>query len=284
MKKIAITGSNGFIGKQLVPVLQSLGYNVTEISRSKGLDISDWDSVKELPKCDVIIHLAAKTFVPDSFDNPRVFYDVNQTVTTNAMELARLWQAKIIHMSSYFYGPPQYLPVDEKHSIHPHNPYAQTKLIAENIVLGYSRDFNLSGIIFRLFNIYGPNQDDSFLIPTILKQVKSGKVILKDPRPKRDFIHVRDVVDAIVTAVEKQFISVQIVNLGSGVSYSVEEIVNLFSIYSKSSFTIDYTNEYRKGEVLDSLSSNAKILDVLGWQAKISIENGISDLLRSESV
>lgn len=284
MKKIAITGSSGFIGKQLVPILKSLGYAVTEISRAKGLDISKWDSVKDVPKCDIIIHLAAKTFVPDSFDNPRVFYDVNQTVTTNAMELARLWNSKVIYMSSYFYGPPQYLPVDEKHSLHPHNPYAQTKMISENIVSGYARDFNLKGIVFRLSNIYGPNQDESFLIPTILKQVIVGKLVLKDPRPKRDFIHILDVVDAIVTSIEKDFTSLEIVNLGSGVSYSVEEIVDLFRRNSKNSFTIDYTNEFRKGEVLDSVTSNSKILALLGWQPKVSIESGILQLLNSEKV
>jgi nucleoside-diphosphate-sugar epimerase len=284
MKIIAVTGSNGFIGKQLIPVLKSLGYTVLEISRHKGLDIADWNSVKDLPKCDVLIHLAAKTFVPDSFDNPRAFYDINQTVTTNAMELARLWQAKIIHMSSYFYGPPQYLPVDENHPLHPHNPYAQTKLISENIVSGYSRDFNLSGIIFRLFNIYGPNQDDSFLIPTILNQVKKGKLVLKDPRPKRDFIHVFDVVDAIVTSIETSFDDLEIVNLGSGVSYSVEEIVDLFKQYTPQSFEVVYTNEYRKGEVLDSVASNSKIINLLGWQPKVSIDNGIAQLLKNESL
>lgn len=283
MKTIAVTGSNGFIGKQLIPVLKSLGYSVVEISRDKGLNIAEWTSVKDLPKCDVIIHLAAKTFVPDSFDNPRAFYDVNQTVTLNAMELARIWKAKIIHMSSYFYGPPQYLPVDENHPLHPHNPYAQTKLISENIVAGYGRDFNLSGIIFRLFNIYGPNQDESFLIPTILKQVKEGRLVLKDPRPKRDFIHVSDVVDAIVTSIEIEFNSLDIVNLGSGVSYSVEEIVDCFKKYTEQPLEVIYTNEYRKGEVLDSVSSNSKILSLLGWRPKISIEKGILQLLKNES-
>lgn len=284
MKTIAITGSNGFIGKQLIPVLKSLGYPVLEISRSSGLNIADWNSVKDLPKCDVMIHLAAKTFVPDSFDNPREFYDINQTVTINSLELARLWDAKFIHMSSYFYGPPQYLPVDENHPLKPHNPYAQTKLISENIVSGYCRDFNIQGIIFRLFNIYGPNQDDSFLIPTILKQVKEGKVELKNPRPKRDFIHVLDVVDAILTSIETHFDGLEIVNLGSGFSYSVEEIVDLFSRFSKKTFEVNYTNEFRKGEVLDSVSSKSKILDLLGWQPKISIETGIAQLLKSESL
>jgi len=278
MKKIAITGSGGFIGTHLVPYLIELGYEVVEISRTKDYDISNWESVKEIPKCDVLIHLAAKTFVPFSFENPRAFYAINQNSTINAFELARLWDAKVILMSSYFYGPPQYLPVDEAHPLNPHNPYAQTKLLSEIVAKGYCRDFNMNCIALRLFNIYGPSQDDSFLLPTILKQAKKGDIVLKDPRPKRDFIHINDVVAAIALAVNYQAQGMEIFNLGSGTSYSVEEVVAIFQTIANNNCKVDYTNEYRNGEVLDSLANIDKIKSKLGWIPKVTIEEGIASL------
>lgn len=277
--RIAVTGSSGFIGKPLVEALKADAHEVTEISRSKGFDIANWESVKDIPTCNIIIHLAARTFVPDSFDNPREFYHFNSTATLHAMELARKWKARVIHMSSYLYGPPQYLPVDERHSINPHNPYAQTKLISESIVEGYARDFKLNALVFRLFNLYGPKQDESFLIPTILKQVLQGKVILKDPRPKRDFIHIDDVTNAIRRSIGVSHTGFDIVNLGSGISYSVEEVVDLFKKHSSRPFEISYTNEYRQGEVLDSVACTKKINEVLNWRPQVSIEEGISQLL-----
>jgi UDP-glucose 4-epimerase len=154
MKKIAVTGSGGFIGSNLVPYLIKLGHEVIEITRSKNLNIAEWETLAEIPKCDVLIHLAAKTFVPSSFENPRAFYTINQNSTINAFELARLWDAKVILMSSYFYGPPLYLPVDESHPLNPHNPYAQTKLLSEIVAEGYCRDFKMKCIAIRLFTTY----------------------------------------------------------------------------------------------------------------------------------
>ena len=278
MKKIAITGSGGFIGTHLVPYLIELGYEVVEISRSKGFDISNWESVKEIPKCDVLIHLAAKTFVPFSFENPREFYRINQLSTINAFELARIWSADVILMSSYFYGPPQYLPVDEAHPLNPHNPYAQTKLLAEIIAEGYCRDFKLNCTTLRLFNIYGPNQDESFLIPTIYNQAKSGNIVLKDPRPKRDFIHIKDVVKAVEMAIANKPERMEIFNLGSGVSYSVEDIVAIFQKAANNNCSVQYTHDYRQGEVMDSVASIAKIREAFGWEPTISIEDGIASL------
>ncbi len=282
MKNICITGSSGFLGQHLVRHLRSEGYALTEITRTNGLDICDWATVSGLKPCDVIVHLAAKTFVPDSFDNPKAFYTTNLLATINAMELARQWNARTIFISSYFYGPPKYLPVDETHQIHPHNPYAQTKLISEQIIEGYCRDFKISAIALRLFNLYGPGQDDSFLIPTILNQVNSGHVELKDPRPKRDFIHVFDVVSAIQAAIESTMIgeNFQVMNLGSGKSYSVEEIVNIFSNQSSVPFTVHYSNEYRQGEVLDSVSNNSMVEHFLNWKPTVSMVEGIKTLLQ----
>lgn len=275
MMRVAVTGSTGFIGKNLVASLKKNKYEVVEISRSKRFDICQWESVKNINACDVIVHLAAKTFVPDSFDNPREFYEVNTKATINALELSRLWKARFIYMSSYFYGAPQYVPVDEKHPINPHNPYAQSKLISEEMCRGYHRDFDVPITAFRLFNIYGPDQNDSFLIPEILKQIASGKVILKDPRPKRDYIHVADVVSAIVKTIEVQLKGFNIFNLGTGKSCSVESLINELMKVSPYKFEVEFTHEYRKGEVLDSVADTSKLKNAIEWENEIDITEGL---------
>ena len=98
-------------------------------------------------------------------------------------------------MSSYFYGPPNYIPVDENHLLSPHNPYSNTKYLSEEICRGYANDYNMDIVSLRLFNIYGKGQKGNFLIPDILRQIDSGQVILNDPRPKRDYIHVSDLAE-----------------------------------------------------------------------------------------
>ncbi len=274
--RIAVTGAGGFIGMHLVPELEKTGYEVVEISRKKDFDLNDWKSVNNIPKCDVIVHLAAKTFVPDSFENPREFYQTNINLTLNALELARKWQSKVIYMSSYFYGPPNYTPVDEKHPLNPHNPYAQTKYLSEDLCKAYSKDFDLPVVAFRLFNIYGPGQTGSFLIPDILYQIKElTKIRLKDPRPKRDYIHVDDVVSVILAALDFDHEGFHVFNLGTGKSVSVEKLVSIIQKYSSHKFEVEYTHEYRKGEVLDSVADNSKLISSFGIQGFLDIETGI---------
>jgi UDP-glucose 4-epimerase len=279
MKTIAVTGSSGFIGRHLLGALREQQYNIIEIDIEKDLDISDWSKARNIPHFDIIIHLAAKTFVPDSFKRPHEFYFVNQSSTLNVLELARINSASVIYFSSYLYGTPEYLPIDEKHPLKPHNPYAQSKIICEKICEGYYRDFGVPVIIFRPFNIYGPGQNSSFLIPGIIEQQKSGKILLKDPRPKRDFIHVSDIIYAVMLAIKLENPGLQTFNLGTGKSYSVEEIVNLIIKYYGIWTVVKYTNEYRPGEVLDTIADIRKISTVLKWSPSINIEKGLDALL-----
>jgi UDP-glucose 4-epimerase len=279
MKKIAVTGSNGFIGSHLIPFLLKEGYQVVHLSRSHGIDIMDFRSIQDVPECEAIIHLAAKTYVPDSFNYPREFYEFNIGSTLNVLELARKWRARVIYMSSYFYGSPQYIPVDEQHPLCPHNPYAQAKMMAEELCRAYYRDFKVPTLSLRLFNIYGPGQKGSFLIPEILEKVKLGNIILKDPRPKRDYIHVFDVVRVIGLCLDTEFKSYDVFNLATGVSYSVEEIVNLVGKYSPIPFTVSYSHEYRKGEVLDAVGNAEKLKKFIGLKCFMNLEEGLENIV-----
>ncbi|HPG38220.1 MAG TPA: NAD(P)-dependent oxidoreductase [bacterium] len=278
--KIIVTGSKGFIGSYLVPKLISAGHKVIEIDLQYGIDITNWQDIKNIKEFDWIIHLAAVTFVPSSWEKAREMYQVNIQGTLNILELCRINNAKFIFTSSYVYGVPQYLPIDEKHPVFPFNPYCRSKLIGEELCRGYNSDFQVPVIIFRPFNIYGKGQADSFLISTIFKQIsENGKITLKDPNPKRDFVHVTDVVEAYCNVLNLSKFDFEIFNLGCGKSYSVQEIVQLIKQNSIKDFDVVYANEKRHNEVADTIADISYAQKILNWEPKVDIVKGLCSLL-----
>jgi len=276
--KIAVSGSSGFVGKYLLENLLSDGHEVISISSKDGIDITKYTELENLPDFDVFIHLSAKNFVPDSFQHPHDFYRFNILSTLNFLELCRARNAKFILISSYLYGAPEYLPIDESHPLNPHNPYAQTKLISEELAIGYHRDFNLPVIIFRPFNIYGLGQNENFLVPKIIGQIDHEVMNLFDPRPKRDLIYINDVVSALVKAVGFNPNKLEIFNLCSGVSLSTKEIAETVKDIFNSDVEIRFTEDIRPNEVMDTQGNNSKCKDVLGWTPSFSFREGVMDI------
>ena len=276
--RILVTGSDGFIGKKLTQELKNLGHEVLPFDLSSGNDICSWSSVSTIQHIDMIYHLAAISFVPFSYEQPGKMYNVNVHGTMNILELARQRGAKLVFMSSYVYGQPDYLPIDEKHPLKPFNPYCQSKILGEQLCEAYHRDFNVPIMIFRPFNIYGYGQRPEFLIPLIIEQVSQGEVSLKDPRPKRDYIHVDDVVSAMIKASSLSF-GYETLNLGSGISYSVKEVVEILLESSEKNVEVSYLNEFRKNEVLDTIANIEKTSHYLSWKPEIDFRTGIAEFI-----
>jgi UDP-glucose 4-epimerase len=281
--KILVTGFSGFIGTYLIEKLNKTNHELILMDIANGFDICKWDQVKHIENVDVIIHLANLSFVPASYEQPKRFYETNYLSTLNMLELCRINGAKLIYFSSYMYGHPQYQPIDEKHPIQAFNPYSQTKVICESLCEGYNRDFNVPITIFRPFNIYGRGQNPDFLIPTIIQQAQNGKIVIKDDRPKRDYIHVEDIIEAIISAINTQDTRNQInkYNLGTGISYSVKEIVEM--VRSLFNFEIEYhcTNDFRQNDIMDTIADISKIKTELGWQPTISILDGLKKMINN---
>ena len=279
--KILITGHSGFIGSYLQKKLEKTEHELILVDIANGTDICDWEHVKQYEGMDVIVHLANLSFVPASYEQPKRFYETNYLSTLNMLELCRLSNAKMVFFSSYIYGHPQYQPIDENHPTQAFNPYAQTKVICESLCEGYNRDFKVPITIFRPFNIYGTGQNPDFLIPSIIQQAKTGKIVIKDDRPKRDYIHVEDIVDAIITAIETENAdkSIQKYNLGSGLSYSVKEIVDMVRGLFDTEIEYICTHEIRPNDVMDTIADISKIQNKLHWKPSISILEGLTKMV-----
>ena len=275
---IAVTGSAGFVGRRLVNRLEQAGHQVVALDLASGVDLTNWKQVKKTPPVDYVFHLAARTFVPAAFEDPQSFYYTNLISTLNALELCRRDSARFVYASSYVYGEPQYLPVDEKHPTGAHNPYAQSKLMGEELCQAYWRDFSVSSCILRPFNIYGPEQPNSFLIPEIIRQARAGSICLKDSRPKRDFVYVDDVIEAYVACLNFSKTGLETFNIGSGKSISVEEVA--WAIAKQLGCDdVSFLGEHRPNEVLDTVADISKARGLLNWKPAISLEQGIKRCL-----
>jgi len=280
MRHALVTGDRGFLGRHLLPELLKRGFEVSTLDSANGKDITDLDSFSGLPPSEVVFHLAGITFVPKAMENPFDVFRVNLLGTLNVLEYCRKCKARLIFPSSYVYGHPKYLPIDENHPTNPNNPYTQSKFLAEQLCQSYAQDFGCNCVILRLFNVYGPGQREEFLIPTIVKQIHSGdKIVLKDLKPKRDYVHVSDVISAFLAAAEYGKKGFEVFNIGSGESHSVKEIAEKLALLSNKKKRIYSLKQERLDEILDCVADIRKAKTLLKWQPLIVFEEGLKSLL-----
>jgi len=282
-KRILLTGGSGFIGSCLGPLLDGLGHTVYPVSRSTGFDISNVSSFRPFlgASINTVIHLAGHTFVPESWNSPDEYYRVNSLGTQSALDFCRAVDATMIYISAYIYGKPQYLPIDEQHPVEPNNPYAHSKWFGEELCRFYSRFMGVRTIILRPFNLYGPGQDERFLIPTILTQYRNNGVVnILDTTPRRDFLHVADFAEACASAVTHE-VDYALFNVGSGYSLSVAEIVQIMSRVTGDKITVTATGTPRRNEILETIADIRAIKDAMGWTPHRSFSEGLLALVRT---
>ncbi len=280
--KYAVSGSDGFLGRNVCDQLEKAGHTIVKLDITQGFDLSEPAVIEKIPRVDCFIHLANLVYVPASYDNPALYYRVNYMTTLNALEVCRKYKARLVYISSYVYGFPQYLPVDEKHPVCPFNPYAQTKVICEKMCEGYNRDFGVKISIVRPFNIYGTGQKGKLLIPEIIGQLKEGKEViqLKAASPRRDYINVIDVAAAII-ACSQSSIDYEAYNVCSGTSVSVKEITETINKNLRNKVEFVFSASDRPNEV-DETRGSCEKLKKLGWKPSITFEEGIKEILKSE--
>ncbi|MBC8394959.1 MAG: GDP-mannose 4,6-dehydratase [Deltaproteobacteria bacterium] len=280
---VMVTGSDGFIGGNLVRHLRSIGKEVIPIDAKSGTDLPDKKNIENLPDTDFVIHLAGNTYVPSGWADPHSMYDININTTLNMLEFSRRRKVrKFVYPSTYLYGNPQYVPTDEKHPVCAANPYTRSKWICEEMCKAYSEDYGVPVLILRLFNVYGSGQADFFLISRVLSQLSLNTITLNDPNPKRDYLYISDVVRAFQMSLESSSSNFEIFNIGSGVNYRVTEVVDLILKIAEVECDVIYKNEGRKNEVMESLAGISKAKKLLGWEPRIQFEEGLRSMMATK--
>lgn len=283
MKNILVTGAAGFIGQRLAATLKNTGYKVLEL---KDGDIADPATLKQFDSVaiDFVFHLAGRTFVPDAWREPADFQRVNVTGTLNVLELCRQRKIPLTYVSAYLYGIPQTLPVRETDEIAPNNPYALSKFMAELVCKFYAEYFAVPLTIIRPFNIFGSGQKSHFLIPEIIAQVRANKSIkLKDLAPRRDYLYVDDLVEAL-TLTMKRAQGCHLYNIGYGSSQSVAEIVAIIQSVAGTSLPVISENAPRGNEIPDVYADINHAKNELGWHPKHTFEQGIRNMISMERI
>lgn len=286
MAKVLLTGANGFIGQAALEALSAAGHQVTALRGRQELDLSDVRACEQIPEAEMCIHLAGRGN-PIDFDRDRAAsWRANLTATLNLFNALReRHYQRVILASTYVYGKPDYLPVDESHPVRPPHPYPRSKYLCEQLLEQFVNEGAFEGVSLRIFNVYGPGQSEHMLIPTIIQQLKAERMELRDAAPKRDFVHVSDVARACVMVAEAVLAEpYRVYNLGAGQSYSVAELVDWIQrLAGRSDQPVLYANAPRAGEVNDVRAEIKRVQIELGWSPRRDLESGLKELIACAS-
>lgn len=276
-----VVGADGLLGRSLVARLADWPeVTVRPVTRADG-DLRLAENWEGLPPADHVFQLAARTFVPDSWKHPHQFVQDNIAITSHALEHCRRHGSNMIYASSYLYGNPDRLPISESARIVVPNPYALSKRMCEEMVEHFSRMFGFPATVVRPFNIYGPGQDERFLLPSIIHQaIHADEIKVMDLEPKRDYLFVEDVADAFLACADAPS-DFEVYNAGSGESYSVGEVVAIVMRLVGRELPVVSAGERRASEIMDTRADIAKARERLGWEPKIAIETGLRLLVES---
>ncbi len=303
MKKVLVTGADGFIGSHLTEMLVDKGYNVKALSQYNSFnnwgwleninckndidiipgDIRDPHFCKNITKdVEIIFHLAALIAIPFSYISPESYVETNIKGTLNICQAAKEnGITRLIHTStSEVYGTAKYVPIDEKHLLQPQSPYSATKIAADAMAMSFYNSFDLPVTIARPFNTYGPRQSARAIVPTIITQIASGKKEIKlgDISPTRDFNYVKDCCRGFIMLAESNKTIGETINIGSNSEISIEQVLNLIKELMSSNVTFMSENQRlrpKKSEVFRLLCDNKKIKDLVGYKPQVDIRDGL---------
>jgi nucleoside-diphosphate-sugar epimerase len=295
---VLVTGGAGFIGSHLVDALIAAGLGVRTIDnfvtgRREGVnraaevveaDIRDVSSIAmAFDGVDTVFHVAAQPRIPLSIAKPVETHMTNVVGTLNVLIAARDHKVRrfVFSGSSSVYGEQATIPLVETMRPNPLNPYALQKSVSEQYARMFHRLFGMQTITLRYFGVYGPRMpyEGSYVlaIAAFLKARREGRPleIYGDGEQTRDFTHVSDVVSANMLAMDCEVADGRAINIGRGENVSLNRIAAMIG-----GPTVHH--EGRAGDMRDTLADRTQAEQILGWRPRVSIEEGIADLLKRE--
>jgi len=227
--------------------------------------------------------LAALISIPYSYRAPAVFIETNVRGTLNILEAARtVGPACVVHTStSEVYGTPQSLPITEDYPLRAPSPYAASKIAADKLAESYACSFGVPIATLRPFNTYGPRQSARAVLPTILTQLLAGRNPLRlgSLHPRRDLTFVSDTVDGFLRAGDCPAAIGRVVQLGTGRSVSVQELVaHACEVVGRRVEVEVQSDRVRpdQSEVQELLADNSHAKRLLGWEPTVTLEDGLA--------
>jgi len=303
MKKVLVTGADGFIGSHLTELLLEKGFYVRALSQYNSFnywgwlediplnknmevisgDIRDPFFCEEICKdIDTIFHLAALIAIPFSYIAPQSYIETNINGTLNICNAARKHKVKriLITSTSEVYGTAQYVPIDEKHPKQPQSPYSASKIGADALAMSFYNAFKLPVSIVRPFNTYGPRQSARAIIPTIISQIANGMKEIKigDLTPTRDFNFVKDTCLGFLAIAESDNTIGKEINISSNYEISMADTLSIIKDIMKSDVNF-ITDKQRirpeNSEVFRLWGDNTLIKNLTGFNPDYNIRSGL---------
>ena len=297
--KYLVTGGAGFIGSHITKALVKQGHSVIVIDnlqtgKEKNLEtikdkiifsngsILNYELLEKITKdIDGVFHQAALASVQDSFSKPEEYHDVNVNGTENILKLAKKNDFKVVYASSSsVYGNPEKIPIKESDSKNPINPYAKTKLRKEELAVKYA-EMGVKVIGLRYFNVFGKGQSKEYagVLKLFLERIrdKQSPKINGDGSQFRDFVHVDDVVNANIMAMDSN-IKHEFFNVGTNTSITILDLAKIIIEFSGLDIKPIF-GPALQGDVNKTIADIDLIKNNLGWKPKISLQEWIKDIV-----
>jgi UDP-glucose 4-epimerase len=298
--RVLVTGGAGFIGSHLVKALVKAGHQVRVLDNlSTGSienladvldaiefvrgDVSDYGAVESAVRgVDAVVHLAALIDVAESVEKPDLYFDVNVRGTYNVAKASRNINTFVFASSSAVYGEPIRVPIPEDHPLMPKSPYAASKISGEAFVQTFANQYGFRPVILRLFNVYGPKQSRAYagVIIEFIRRVSRGEppVIFGDGGQTRDFVHVSDVVEAVMLSLRNEGAR-GVFNIGSGEGVTINHLARLIlKLMGREDLRPVYAPP-RPGDIRHSIADISRAQKELGFKPKVGLEVGIKELI-----
>lgn len=293
--RLLVTGVNGFVGRHVSAMVYNGRFGATElIVPPKGWDLRDEEAVAAWigqVKPDSVLHLAAQSFVPRAFENPRETLEINVIGTLNLLRALRhtSFTGRVIYASSgdvYGQVPEAQLPVDESLMPAPRNPYAVSKVAAEQLCLQWHRSDAMDIVVARPFNHVGPGQDSRFVLPSMARQImaisegRQAPVLdVGDIDTTRDFTDVRDVV-AAYSALLRNGTSGETYVIGSGREWLIRDLLR--EMCELAGVTAEFRQDLARLRPADQrrmVANAGRLRRDTGWTPTVSMETTLQDIL-----